>query len=265
MTQGLSGKCAVVMGAAGAGNMGQAIARRLAEDGAKVCVAGRNEAALSELAAILDGTYALCDITDPSAVSGMVRDMGIDYGRIDIAVNAVGWGLTKKFLNTTGEDLDKMLAVQFKGPYFFMQSVIPAMQEQGGGSIIQISSATATLATQHHSAYAGTKAGIDHVIRTLAGEFGPYGIRINSISPGFTKTPMTREAARVPGMEEAFVAEYPLGRIGTRDDIAAACAFLASDACFMTGQNLQVNGGLTLRRNPTASEIAASIERAQDD
>lgn len=261
----LSGKTALIIGAAGRDNMGQAITARLANAGVKVCVAGRNEAALVKLTSDLGGEYFICDITDKSAVVDMAAYTYDKLGKIDIAVNATGWGLTKKFLKTSEDDLDKMLALQFKGPYFFMQAIIPKMQSGDGGSIIQISSATAILATEHHSAYAGTKAGIDHVMRTLANEFGKDGIRINSISPGFTNTPMTKDATNIPGLENAFEKEYPLGRIGTQEDIAAMVEFLASDECFMTGQNLQVNGGLTLRRNPTPAEIAKSIAAAKTD
>ncbi len=132
----------------------------------------------------------------------------------------------------------------------------------GGGSIMQISSATATILFHDHAAYMGTKAGVDHVIRCIADEFGARGIRANSISPGLTDTPMTADAKGVPGLFDAFVAGYPLGRIGTVDDIAAAAVWLASDECFMTGQNLQVNGGLTLRRNPTKDEIARAVAGA---
>jgi NAD(P)-dependent dehydrogenase (short-subunit alcohol dehydrogenase family) len=110
-----------------------------------------------------------------------------------------------------------------------------------------------------HAAYMGSKAGTDHVVRCVAHEFGAVGIRANSISPGLTDTPMTAEAKTVPGLFEAFRAGYPLGRWGTSEDIAAAAVWLASDECFMTGENLQVNGGLTLRRNPTREEIAASV------
>lgn len=131
-----------------------------------------------------------------------------------------------------------------------------------GGSIIQISSATATIMLNDHAAYMGTKAGADHVIRCIAHEFGEEGVRANSISPGLTDTPMTSEAGQVPGLFDAFLAGYPLGRIGTSDDIAAAAVFLASDECFMTGENLQVNGGLTLRRNPMKSEIDAAVAAA---
>jgi NAD(P)-dependent dehydrogenase (short-subunit alcohol dehydrogenase family) len=113
-----------------------------------------------------------------------------------------------------------------------------------------------------HAAYMGAKAGVDHVIRCIANEFGARGVRANSISPGLTATPMTAQAQATPGLFEAFTPCYPLGRIGTSDDIAEAAVWLASDACFMSGQNLQVNGGLTLRRNPTREEIAASIGAA---
>jgi len=108
----------------------------------------------------------------------------------------------------------------------------------------------------------GTKAGIDHVIRTVANEYGHRGIRANSISPGITDSPMAGGSFALPGFVEAFAKEYPLGRVGTSDDIAAAVLWLGSDECFMTGQNLQVNGGLTLRRNPTMAEMGEVFAKA---
>jgi NAD(P)-dependent dehydrogenase (short-subunit alcohol dehydrogenase family) len=131
-----------------------------------------------------------------------------------------------------------------------------------GGSLIQISSATAKIMLDDHAAYMGTKAGTDHVIRCIANEFGARGIRANSISPGLTDTPMTAHAKTVPGVFDAFLKGYPLGRIGTSEDIAAACAWVCSDECFMTGENLQVNGGLTLRTNPSNKDIAESVAKA---
>ena len=186
-------------------------------------------------------------------------------GGIDIAVNATGWGLLKPFLDNTLEELQAITALQYIGPFQFFQAMIRKMARSTGGrggSIVTISSATAKIMLNDHAAYMGTKAGIDHVIRCIANEFGAEGIRANSISPGLTDTPMTADAKTVPGLFEAFVAGYPLGRYGTSDDIAAAAVFLASDECFMTGENLQVNGGLTLRRNPTSDEIAASVAKA---
>jgi NAD(P)-dependent dehydrogenase (short-subunit alcohol dehydrogenase family) len=131
-----------------------------------------------------------------------------------------------------------------------------------GGSIIQISSATATIMLNDHAAYMGAKAGADHVIRCVANEFGAKGIRVNAIAPGLTGSPMTEHEMGLPGLQEAFLKEYPLGRIGTADDIANATLWLASDESFLTGQVLQINGGLTLRRNPTPREINASLRAA---
>jgi NAD(P)-dependent dehydrogenase (short-subunit alcohol dehydrogenase family) len=160
----------------------------------------------------------------------------------------------KPLVATTDEDLDRIIDLQFKGPFYWLQKLVQLMAGRGG-SIIQISSATASIMLDNHAAYMGTKAGIDHVIRTVANEFGEQGIRANSISPGLTDTPMTGAAMESPSLVETFRRCYPLGRIGTSEDIAAAAVFLASDECFMTGENLQVNGGLCLRRNPRSQEL----------
>jgi NAD(P)-dependent dehydrogenase (short-subunit alcohol dehydrogenase family) len=260
----LEGKVAVVLGAAGRDNMGQAIARRFHEEGARVVVAGRQRDALEALAAEIDGLALSCDITRRAEVAALARDAQAWHGRLDIAVNATGWGLLQPFLDTSDEDLARMTALQFVGPYMVFQEMVRAMManDPPGGSILQISSATATIMLNDHAAYMGTKAGTDHVVRCVAHEFGRHGIRANSISPGLTDTPMTADAKQVPGLFDSFLAGYPLGRIGTRDDIAAAAVWLASDECFMTGENLQVNGGLTLRRNPTREEMAAAAGAA---
>ena len=261
----LKDKTAIILGAAGAGNMGQVIARRFALEGAHTVVAGRREDELKRFAEEIGGAHALCDITKRADLDALAATATAAFGGVDIAVNATGWGLVKRFEKTTEEDLDKITALQFKGPFFFMQAMVATMKARGGGSIIQISSATASIMLDHHAAYMGTKAGADHVVRCVAYENGRYGVRANSISPGFTNTPMTAEAAALPGLEDAFIKEYPLGRVGTSEDIAAAAVFVASDECFMTGQNFQVNGGLTLRRNPTQAEINASVAAAKGD
>ena len=249
----LDNKVAIVLGAAGAGNMGQVIARAFAAEGAKVVLGGRQRARMDTLAQEIGGAAFECDITRKSEVDGIVAFAKQQFGKVDVGVNAVGWGLLRPFEATTEADLDKITAIQFKGPFFFMQALVGAMDQ--GGSIIQISSATATIMLEQHAAYMGTKAGIDHVVRTVANEFGPRGIRANSISPGVTATPMAGSSLSYPAVLASFVKEYPLGRIGTAEDIAHAAIWLARDDCFMTGQNLQVNGGLTLRRNPTGQEL----------
>jgi 2-hydroxycyclohexanecarboxyl-CoA dehydrogenase len=252
----LQGKTAIVLGAAGEGNLGQVIARRFTDEGGKVMVAGRHEEPLAALANEIGGAFHVCDITKKDDVDSLVAATLEKFGPVHVGVNATGWGLVKKFLEMTSDELEQMSALQFIGPFQFFQALVRGMTE--GGSIIQISSATAKIMVEDHAAYMGTKAGTDHVIRCIANEFGAQNIRANSISPGFTASPMTARASRNPAIVESFRKEYPLGRIGTLDDTAEAAIWLASDACFMTGENLQVNGGLTLRRNPTNAEIIAA-------
>lgn len=257
----LDGKVAIVIGAAGRDNMGQAIARAFAGAGARVVVAGRSEAPLEELAREIGGAAVVCDISDEADLARLAATALDRFGGIDVALNATGWGLLKPFLETSKDEIERIVALQFTGAILFYQAILRVMRD--GGSLIQISSATASIMLEDHAAYMGTKAGCDHVIRCIANEFGHRGIRANSIAPGFTTTPMTERASRNPAIIEAFVKEYPLGRVGTSEDIAAAALWLASDECFMTGQVLQVNGGLTLRRNPRNAEIAASVKAAR--
>lgn len=261
----LQGKRAVILGASSPDNMGQHIARRFLAEGAQVLVSGRKAEVLEAFANETGCAFATCDLTEEASVSALADAAAEKLGGIDVAINATGWGLLKPFLETTHEELMAMTMLQYVGPFHFYQAMLRKMARSAGGrggSIIQISSATATIMLNDHAAYMGTKAGADHVIRCIAHEFGAEGVRANSISPGLTETPMTAQAMTAPGLEEAFLKGYPLGRIGTSDDIAAAAVFVASDECFMTGENLQVNGGLTLRRNPMKVEIEAAIAEA---
>jgi NAD(P)-dependent dehydrogenase (short-subunit alcohol dehydrogenase family) len=258
----LEGKVAVVMGAAGRDNMAQTIARRLAADGARLVLGGRDADSLGALAGELGGiAVADCDITSESDLARLADAAVQGFGGLDIAVNATGWGLLKPFLDTTKEELERMAALQFTGAILFYQAMLRAMRD--GGSLIQISSATASIMLEDHAAYMGAKAATDHIIRCIANEFGARGIRANSIAPGFTVTPMTAKAGRNPAIISAFAKEYPLGRVGTSEDIANAIAWAVSDECFMTGQVFQVNGGVTLRRNPTNAEIVSSVKAAR--
>ncbi len=256
----LEGKSAVILGAAGRDNMGQVMARTFAREGARVLVAGRNEAPLREIASEIGGEHATCDITRKADVEALATTAVTRFGKVDIAVNCTGWGLMAKLLDTTEEQLDQLSALQFKGPYFFLQSFVGRMAKSGGGSVIQVSSASVHAILNNHAAYIATKAAGEALVRCFANEFGSGGVRVNSLAPGLTSTPMTEREVKLPGLEEAFVKEYPLCRIGTTQDVADAALWLAGDECFMTGQVLQVNGGLTLRRNPSQREISASMK-----
>ena len=255
----LDGKVAVILGAAATDNMGQVMARLFAKEGARVIVGGRHAEPLRAIADEVGGRYALCDITRKADVEQLAKTAADAYGKVDIAVNCTGWGLMAKLLETTEEQIERLTALQFKGPYFFLQVFVGSMAGSGGGSVIQISSASVHALLYNHAAYIGTKAGSEALVRCFANEFGAKGVRVNAIAPGLTGTPMTDNEMRMPGLQEAFLKEYPLGRIGTTQDVADAALWLAGDECFMTGQVLQVNGGLTLRRNPSPREINASM------
>lgn len=257
----IDGKVALVLGVA-PDNMGLAIARRFVQEGAQVMIAGRRQKPLEELAAGIGAAAQVCDITRQADVEALAQATLDRYGRIDVAVNATGWSLLKPFTEHSRADLEKMAAVQFIGPFQFLQSMVKAMPQ--GGSIIQISSVTATIMFDQHAAYMGTKAGIDHVIRCVAHEFGHLGIRANSISPGGTAdTPMSGGGLNFEPVKQLYNREIPLQRPGLAEDVVNAALWLASDeSSFVTGQNLQVNGGQTLRRNPRLSEVFAAFGSA---
>jgi 2-hydroxycyclohexanecarboxyl-CoA dehydrogenase len=253
----LNGKRALVTGASGDRNIGQAIARRFAKEGAQVVVAGRREAPLAALAREVGGHHAIFDIErDGEAERLLERTIDL-LGGLDILVNAVGGGSVGPFLKTERAQLEWMTNLQFIGPYQLLQAALKRMAD--GGAIVHISSVGAVRVIEDQAAYTATKAGFDHVIRLVANEFGARGIRVNSLSPGLTDTPLSREVLKHPGFVDAFTRNYPLGRLGTGDEVAAAAVYLASDECFVTGENLQVNGGVTLRRLPSSAEISAAF------
>lgn len=258
----LGGKVAVILGAAGHGNMGQTIARTFVREGAQVVVGGRNAASLRAFSAEVKGASAVCDITRKSDVEKLAQAALDAFGRVDIAINCTGWGLMAKLRDTTEAQIDALMNLQFKGVFFFLQVFAERLAAGGGGSIITMSSASVYALLHNHAAYIGTKAGADALVRCFANEYGARGVKVNSLAPGLTSTPMTEKEMQMPGLREAFVKEYPLGRIGTAQDVADAALWLASDESFITGQVLQVNGGLTLRRNPSPRDINASLAAA---
>ncbi|MGN6495955.1 MAG: SDR family NAD(P)-dependent oxidoreductase [Tsuneonella sp.] len=260
----LAGKKAVILGAGSKDNMGQTIARRFAQEGAEVMVAGRKEDVLRPFAEEIGGHWAICDITDKGDVEALAKSAAQKMGRVDAAINTSGWGLLKPLLDVTDDELDAIVALQFTGVHHFLQAFVRQMieQEPSGGSIISTSSATTKAVINNHAAYIGTKAGAEALIRCVANDYGQYGIRANTLSPAFTESPMTQASFQVPGLVEAFLPRYPLGRLNTSEDIANAALWLCSDECFLTGENIQANGGLQLRGNPQAKDIEASVGAA---
>jgi NAD(P)-dependent dehydrogenase (short-subunit alcohol dehydrogenase family) len=238
----LDGKVAVVLGAATASNMGQAIAAKFASEGAAVMSAGRDQAELERFSARIGGAFRVCDITRESDLSALFAETKSKLGGLDIAVNATGVNLVKPFLQVERVDLDKVIGVQILGTFQFLQAVLREISD--GGSIIQISSVSAYALLPNHAAYMASKAAGDVLVRAVAAEFGHRGIRVNSIAPGPTvDTPMAAAVLADECVRARISAKIPLGRLGTADDVAEAALWLASDGSFITGEVLQVSGG----------------------
>ena len=243
----LDGKVALVLGAASANNMGQAIATRFAAEGASVMVAGRDAEELQRLAGKIGGGSATCDITNQVELDALVAATLKRFGKLDIAVNATGLNQVKPFLDVSLAELRRVVDVQFIGAFQFMQSVLRSMADNG--SVIQISSVSAYALLPNHAAYMATKAAGDVLVRALACEFGARGIRINSIAPGATEdTPMAAGVLAEEGVKQRIRDSIPLRRIGTAADVAQAALWLASDHSFITGEVLQVNGGRAINK-----------------
>src|SRR4029078_7964356 len=168
----------------GRNNIGFGIARRFAEAGARVVIAGRNTEALSALGREIDALPVKCDITLEDDLHALVAASIQHHGRIDLAVNAVGINLVKETTAVTRAELERVTDVQFVGTFLFLQAMVNAMTN--GGSIIQISSVSASALMKDHAVYMATKAAGDMLVRSIALDYGPKGIRANSLSPGGT-------------------------------------------------------------------------------
>lgn len=243
----LKEKVALILGAASAGNMGQAIAARFAAEGAAVMVAGRDGTELSRFAKTIGASFLTCDITNRADLEALVAATVERFGRLDIAVNATGLNLVRPFLQVEEAELRRVTEVQFIGTFLFMQAVLERIADHG--SIIQISSVSASTLLPDHAAYMATKAAGDVLVKALACEFGVRGIRINSIAPGPTEdSPMAAGALSNEAARERIRNGIPLRRLGKAADIAEAALWLASDRSFITGEVLQVNGGRAIPR-----------------
>lgn len=246
------GKRAVVIGASS--GFGEMIAERFAAEGARLLLAARGLERLEPVAKRLGAHAVACDITDYEAVKGLAASAVAQLGGLDIAINSAGYEDLAFFPDLTPERVEPMVAVQFTGALYVIQQMAAAMAS--GGSIVTISSLTATLVAEGYAHYAGAKAGINHATRIAASEYGARGVRVNVVSPTLIETPMTQHLLKAPGVADAFRAETPLGRIGRIDDVVGAVTWLAGDeSSFVTGQNLHVDGGTSLRRLPRAADF----------
>lgn len=241
----LTGKVALVTGSAR--GIGQAIALRLAEDGASLVInyVGSVDKANEVVETIkAKERQAIAIQADISNVSDIERlfDQAIEhFGKIDILVNNAGINNYKLIADFTEAEFDRIFAINVKGTFFCCQQAAKRMAD--GGCIINFSSSTTALMLPTYGAYVGTKGAVEQVTRVLAKEVGQRGIRVNVVSPGPTNTPLFTQG-KTQEQIDRLAQMAALGRIGEVEDIARVVAFLASeDARWITGQNLRVNGG----------------------
>ncbi len=245
----LGGKTAAVVGA-GSG-IAQAVAVGCAEQGARVvCLDVDAEAAESTAAALRDGggdaEAAGLDIRDGAAVTAAFSGVVERHGRLDVVICSPSINVRKPMLEYTDEDFDRVVGLNLKGSLHVMQSAGRLMVKQGSGSIIVFSSIRSLVVEPGQSIYAATKAGIAQMVRTLAAELGPAGVRVNAVAPGVVETPLTAPIKAVPDWYGAYAAKSALGRWATPDEMVGPTLFLASEAAsFVTGSVLFVDGGWT--------------------
>lgn len=240
---------ALVLGASSPGGMGESVARRLASDGYRVVIAGRRREPLDRLAAEISGAAHPCDVTDEDSIADLVAAVG----PITVAVNAAGTTDVGGIARIKREAIEAQFAVHVTGNLLFMKHVAAAMGT--GGSMVLFSSLTAKVAGAGLAAYAGAKAALDHIVRIAALEFGPRGIRVNAVAPGFSRTPMTEAFLADQRIAGIYARESALGSLVNPEQVASAVSWLASDDCFATGEILQISGGAQLMRLPRGDEL----------
>ena len=237
----------VLITGAGQG-MGKEMVRYFAEAGANVAAVDINPKAVDTTVSELNGWVSgqIVGISANIAKSDSVRDAITTviekFGRLDVMINVAGVGSIDVFTETPDENWDKVIGVNLTGTFLCCREAAKVMKEHGGGSIINVSS-TAALTGEGPSHYCASKAGVMGLTRSIARELAESGIRVNTIVPGPTNTPMM---ADIPDeWTQKMIADIPLGRMGESEDIAKVASFLAcEDSGFITGQNIAVNGGM---------------------
>jgi len=232
----LTGKTALVTG--GGSGIGAAIVNRLRSDGYQVAVLDLN-ASDSEFSYI-------ADVTDRAQIDAALGEIRAALGPVTILVNAAGKDSFRRFTDISFDEWRKIVDINLNGVFHTIQAVLPDMLEAGWGRIVNISSSSTHSGVPYMSAYVAAKSGVNGLTKSLALEYGPAGITVNAVPPGFIDTPMLRsaEARGNLGDIQANIDATPVRRMGRPEDIAAACAFFISEeAGYITGQILGVNGG----------------------
>ncbi|WP_163998197.1 SDR family NAD(P)-dependent oxidoreductase [Pyxidicoccus caerfyrddinensis] len=244
-----TGRVALIIG--GTSGIGLASARAFARAGASVVLAARGEEKGREARAALEAEgarviYLPTDVREGASVARAVEGTVMHFGRLDFAVNSAGHGGDMAPLESTDQDVwDDVMASNARGVWLAMRHEIPAMLATGGGAIVNISSIYGLAGRAAHHAYVASKHAVVGMTKSVALEYATRGIRVNALCAGATRTSTMRQAETyVPDLVRALVAEHPMGRMATEDEMASAVLWLCSDgAGFVTGVPLPVDGG----------------------
>jgi len=245
----LDGRVALVVGA-GSG-IGAAAAQALAAHGAQVvCADVREEAARATAEAVVQAGGRAesdpVDVTDPTSVEELTERVCGRWGSLDVVVVTPAINIRKPLVQYTDEEFDRVVAVNLRGTFHVLRTAGRRMAEQGRGSIVALASIRAQVVEPGQGVYAATKAGIVQMVRTLAAELGPWGVRVNAVAPGVVETPLTRPIQQDPAWYAAYAERSALGRWAKPEEIAGTIVYLASDAAsYVTGSVLVVDGGWT--------------------
>ncbi len=242
----LNGKVALVTG--GSRGIGQAIAKSLAEGGARIAVAARDEARAQQTAADLPGEghrgYAV-DVADSASVDRVVKAIEEEMGSLDILVNNAGVTRDNILMRLKDDDWDAVIDTNLRGAFNTIRAVTRGMMKRRQGRIINITSVVGITGNKGQANYAASKAGLTGLTKSVARELASRGILVNALAPGYVETDMTAELPEAA--REALLGQIALGRLGQPDDIAGVVRFLAGPAAgYITGQVLVVDGGMVI-------------------
>lgn len=235
----------------GAGGIGAAVCRSLAEDGHQVVVGDLSLAESQRVADEIGGVGVELDVCHQSSIDAAVVVALETFGPPTVVVNVAGWDIVMPFLETTEEFSAKVIDINYAGPVRILRTTLPHMVDNGGGRIVNVASDAGRVGSSMESVYSGAKGGLIAFTKTIAREFAKRNITANNVCPGPTDTPLLRsvESSSEKGerLIQGLTRAIPIGRLGLPDDVAPAVAFLCSESArFITGQTISCSGGLTM-------------------